>query len=278
MGIRAAERLTGLNRRTVLGILETAGQKCARLLDAKMRNLHPSHVEIDEIWTFVHSKQRKTTEDHPVHGDQYCWLSLDQPTNLILNFHVAKRSKQAAMDFIGDLRARVDDSVFDLTSDGFGPYRHRDGAVFRHFGSAVNYGTEIKTFGQMEPDGPRRYSPVVCTSCRRWDETGCRELKTVTTNRVERQNLNVRLFTRRFTRLTLGYSKKLANLKHAVALTVAFQNFCRKRSAIGNVTPAMAAGLADHVWTVAELLGGNNLGLDRDARNDDGVFAWAPRL
>ena len=166
---------------------------------------------------------------------------------------------------------RVTDDVFDLSTDGYEPYRDSaggTGAVYEHFGYAVNYGTEMKKYGTLlQQDGERRYSPLVCTSCKRRIETGSRITKEITVNHAERQNLNVRLFSRRFTRLTLGFSKKLANLEHAVALMVAFHNFCRPHTALYQKatettpackrTPAMAFGLTDHVWTVAELLAAN---------------------
>ena len=252
-GIRATARLAGVHKQTVLNVLRSAGVHCAALLDAKLRNLKPTHVEIDEIWTFVQKKQYHAL-DHPVFGDQYCWLSLDQPTKLILNWQVAKRTKEAAFRFMGDLRSRVTDDVFDLTTDGYRDYRDYDGAVFRHFRYNVNYGTEIKRYGTLEQQkGERRYSPLICTSCKRNIFTGSRITDEITVNHAERQNLNVRLFTRRFTRLTLGFSKKLANLEHAVALLVAFHNFCRVHSA-HKQTPAQAFGLTDHPWSIAELL------------------------
>jgi hypothetical protein len=155
--------------------------------------------------------------------------------------------------------------VFDMTTDGYGPYRDRDGAVYENFGSNVNYGVEMKTYGTLlQQDDERRYSPMVCTGCKRRVETGGRITKEITVNHAERQNLNVRLFNRRFTRLTLGFSKKLANLEHATALMVAFHNFCRTSKALHKKatdytpscpqTPAMAFGLTDHVWTIKELL------------------------
>jgi IS1 family transposase len=252
VGIRAISRLAGVHKQTVLNVLRSAGVHCAALLDAKLRNLKPSHVEIDEIWTFVQKKAFHAL-DHPVFGDQYCWLSLDEQTKLILNFQVAKRTNDAAHRFISDLKSRLADVSIDLTTDGFTPYLGRTGAVYQNFGLGVNYGTEIKSFGLQDPHGHRRYSPLVCTSCRREVQSGGRERATITVNHAERQNLNVRLFNRRFTRLTLGYSKKLANLEHAVALFVAFHNFCRVHSA-HKQTPAQAFGLTDHAWSIAELL------------------------
>jgi len=267
MGINAIVRLTGVSKPAVLNALRSAGLHCAALLDAKCRNLKPSHVELDEAWTFVQRKQH-LAEDHPVFGNQYCWQSIDQPTKFIINWQVSKRSKRTALQFLGDLRSRVTSHVFDLTTDGFKPYRDFDGAVFRNFGYAVNYGVEVKHYGSLsDQKNERRYSPLICTSCKRFVYTGCRDTREITVNHAERQNLNIRLFNRRFTRLTLGYSKKLANLEHSVALMVAFHNFCRPHSALyqkatettpaKQITPAMAIGLTDHVWTVQELLSEN---------------------
>jgi transposase-like protein/IS1 family transposase len=226
MGINAITRLTGISKPTVLNVLRSAGLHCKALLDAKLRNLKPSHVEIDECWTFVMKKQYHA-KGHPVFGDQYCWLSIDEKTKLILNWQISKRSTGAARDFLRDLRSRVTDDVFDLTTDGYQGYRERYGGVYSAFGRAVNDGTEIKKYGGLLQDDERRYSPLHCTSCKRIAYTGCRVTSEITVNHVERQNLNVRLFNRRFTRLTLGFSKKLANLEHSTALMVAFHNFCR---------------------------------------------------
>jgi len=264
MGINAVARFAQVEKRTVLNVLRSAGQHCVDFLGSKLRDLKPTHVEIDEVWTFVKRKQR-LAKDHPVFGDQYVWLALDEPTKLIITWQVSKRTGEAANRFIGDLRSRVTNDVFDMTTDGFRPYRDRDGAVFQHFGHNVNYATEIKQYGTpIELKDARRYSPPVCIGCRRWLETGARDMRQVTVNHAERQNLNVRLFNRRFTRLTLGFSKKLVNLEYSTALMVAFHNFCRPHKSLYHkaspyfsarqVTPAMAAGLTDHVWSVAELL------------------------
>jgi IS1 family transposase len=263
VGIRAAARLARVSNRAVLNVLRSAGLHCAALLNAKLRNLKPSHVEIDECWTFVLKKQYHAKE-HPVFGDQYCWLSFDEPTKLILNWQISKRSTDAARRFLGDLRSRVTDDIFDLTTDGYHGYRERYGGVFQAFGYGVNYGTEIKQYGRLLQDDERRYSPKICTSCKRIAYTGSRITDEITVNHAERQNLSVRLFNRRFTRLTLGFSKKLANLEHSTALMVAFHNFCRPHSALHlkatettpakAQTPAMAIGLTDHVWTVEELI------------------------
>jgi transposase-like protein/IS1 family transposase len=267
MGIRACARLTGVSNPTVLNVLRSAGLHCKALLEAKLVNLKPTHVEVDEIWTFVHKKQYHAV-NHPVFGDQYCWLALDEPTKLILHWQIAKRSGEAARTFMRELRSRTTSQPFDITTDAYQPYVDRFGAVFRAFGYSVNYGVEKKSYGTLlQQDGERRYSPLVCTSCQRLVHFGARVTAEITVNHVERQNLNVRLFNRRFTRLTLGFSKKFANLEHSTALSVAFHNFCRPHASLykkakdyspaTKTTPAMAAGLTDHVWSIQELLSEN---------------------
>ncbi len=241
IGIRAIARLADVHQQTVLNVLELAGQKCKALLDRKLVNLAVGHVELDEIWCFVGR------------GDQYTFLAMDQQSKLLLHHHIAKRNKEAATDFLEGLKRRLREERFDLTTDNFGPYRGYLGSVFNVFGQNVNHGTETKFFARQNIDGPRRYSPVVCKWVKRRVEIGEREMDSITINHMERTNLSVRLFNRRFTRLTLGYSKKLKNLKHQVALFVAHWNFCRVHSAHGH-TPAQAHGVTDHAWTIEELL------------------------
>lgn len=255
VGIRACERLCGLNRRTVLNVLELAGERCARLLDYKVRAFCPTYVEVDEIWSFVQCKQAKTVKTDLERGDQYTFLAMDAPTKLLIHHHIAKRNGESALEFMHGLRNRTG-GLYNLTSDGYKPYQGSRGAVFQVFGHNVNHGTEVKRFGVIPTDteGYRRYSPPVCTGIWRKARIGTREPNTITVNHMERGNLTIRLFNRRFTRLTLGFSKKLANLKHAVALFVAHYNFCRVHGSLDKRTPAMSAGLADHVWTIAELL------------------------
>lgn len=255
VGIRASERLTGLNRRTVLAVLQVAGQKCLRLLDYKVQNIAPKFVEVDELWSFCRCKQinaRPFSDD----GDQYVFLASDRETKLIISHVVGKRTHENTFWFLRDLRQRTVNR-FQLSTDGFDGYTGQGrapGQVARVFGNAIDFGTEIKSYGH-DPEGQRRYSAPPLTGIRRRCRLGNPNPRMVTTSHAERANLSVRLFNRRFTRLTLGYSKKIENHRHAVALFVAHFNFCRVHSSI-KATPAMAAGLADHVWTVEELLKG----------------------
>jgi transposase-like protein/IS1 family transposase len=259
VGVRAAGRLAGVNRNTVLNILETAGQHCGELLNARLVNLKVSSIEIDEVFGFVNCLEMNTDPDDPkdqMYGDQYVFLGMERTSKLIVHYEIGKRNSGTTNDFLRGLKARID-GRFQLTSDGFADYCGVNyGWVKQIFGEQVDYGIEIKKYGLQDlfPKMKRtRETPAVLQWCKRRAVIGNPDMSKVTVNHMERANLSVRLFNRRFTRKTLGYSKCLRNHRLAVALQIAHFNFCRVHSAHGK-TPAMAAGLADHVWTVAELL------------------------
>ncbi len=252
MGIRAIQRITGLHQETILGILETAGRKAAAYLDAKIRNVTADRIAADEIHSFVFSKQQNTDKNDFERGDQFTFLSVDPRSKLIVNWFVGKRTAINANDFLTDLKNRMA-GQFQLTTDNWQIYSGSEGQVRRVFGENVNYATETKYFAKPAPFLPRRL-----TSIRRHRRIGNPDMNLATTAHAERTNLSARLFTRRFTRCTLGYSKKLENLKHAVALFVWHFDFCRKHGAHG-FTPAFAAGVAPkEPMTIEELLASVN--------------------
>lgn len=257
MGIRACERLMGLNRRTILGILETAGERCARLLDAKVTNVKASHVQIDEIYAFVNCKPQNTTRDDPQRGEFFTYLAVDKASKLILNWRTSKRDGENTLAFMQDLKRRVAERC-QITTDAYMGYWRGNGAVRQVFGSEVDYATEIKVWGKTNLQISRYFNPMRIVGIKRQMRIGNPDLSKATICHAERTNLTVRTFTRRFTRCTIGYSKKLDNLRHAVALFVAHFNFCRVHSA-HNQTPAHTAGLTDHTWNIAELLSPNDL-------------------
>ncbi len=252
VGIRAASRLTLLDQETILNILKIAGDHCTRLLDEKIQNLQVQHVEIDEVFAFVGCLQANTEKDDTEHGDQYGFFAIESKSKLILHWHVGKRDTYTSRDFLEGLKPKIA-GRFQLTSDGFNGYWSPHGGVGLVFGSDVDYATEIKRYALQYPGSLRRFNPVVCTSVRRKARLGNPDLSQTTTNHAERANLSVRLFNRRFTRKTLGYSKTLENHKYAMVLGVAHYNFCRVHSA-HKQTPAQAQGLTDHTWTIKELL------------------------
>lgn len=247
MGIRAVSRLTGLNQETVLNILETAGQKAAAFLDAKVRNVNASVVQADEVYTFVGCRQENALPKETERGGQFTFLSVARDSKLIINWLVGKRTRDNADQFFGDLKTRMANRM-QLVTDGYKGYSGVGGTVASVFGKEVDYCTETKYFGK-----PGEFLPRQVIGFRRRRRIGNPDITMATTAHAERTNLSVRTFTRRFTRCTLGHSKKLENHKLAVALFVAHFNFCRVHSAHGQ-TPAMAAKLTDHAWTIEEML------------------------
>jgi IS1 family transposase len=253
VGVRAIERLASVHRDTVLAVLEVAGWKCARLLDQRVRNVAFASVQVDELFCFVGCKERNNTLASRERGEQYVYLGVDARSKFILNFAIGKRDDVTTQIYIQDLKKRVK-TPFQLTTDGFPAYPTE---IFYSFQDCkVHFAQLVKQYAAKidgEKGYERRYSPSQCIGTRKLIRRGCPAPDQISTSYVERTNLSVRLFNRRFTRLTLGYSKKLANLKHSVALLIAYFNFCRVHSAHGQ-TPAQACGLADHQWTIQELL------------------------
>ena len=252
MGIRAIERFTQLNRRTVLAILETAGEKCAALLDSKIRDVAVESVQCDEMYSFVFCKEANNQAKREDVGEQYTFLAVDRKSKLILSHTIGKRSPENTNVFMQDVRKRVK-SGCQLTTDGFKPYIP---AVNAAFGQDVQFAQQTKVYACAFPMPKRlrhELKPQGVMEVRTRIRTGNPDRALISTSHVERTNLSVRLFNRRYTRLTLGFSKVLENLKHSTALLIGFFNFCRVHSAHG-MTPAQAAGITDHAWTIAELL------------------------
>jgi transposase-like protein/IS1 family transposase len=258
MGIRAIERFTGLNRETVLNILEVAGQKANSLLEQNIRDVKAAQVQADELISFVGMKEHNAEPDDLEHGNFFTYLSIDRASKLIINWRTAKRSKPETYAFLSELKNRVQ-APFQLTTDGWVGYAGYTGSVKRIFGQTIDYAIETKRYAATSGYGAsmvwHRRRRVV--SCRRKAKIGNPDLKMATTSHCERTNLSVRIFNRRFTRLTLGYSKKLENLRHAVALFVWHFDFCRIHSA-HKQTPAQAANLTNRVWKIEELFTSTN--------------------
>ena len=255
--IRSIERLTGVQKKTIMRLLVRVGNACQKLLDERMRDLSLRHVQCDEIWTFVEKKEGRIPEAEKSYriGDQYVFIALDQDTKLIASYAIGKRSADLTRRFMVDLRQRlITGSVFDkdgtlvvqISTDGFSPYPE---AVDLAFGPNVKYGSIVKQYR----NAVRPYTPseMIGTKRRSIFNMEGRE-QSINTSHVERSNLTIRTFIRRFTRLTLGFSKKLENLNAAVALHAAHYNFCRVHSTIRS-TPAMAAGVTNDIWTLEEL-------------------------
>lgn len=248
--VRATARMIGVEHKTVMRVLLRVGQKCERLLNEKMRSLPCRIIQCDEIWTFVGKKEKRVNgKDNPNEvGDQYVFVAMDSETKLIPCFRIGKRNAGNTWYFMQDLEARLAHRV-QLTTDGFRPYVD---AVEDAFGANVDYAMLVKTYSGDE-DSRERYSPSDIVSAVPIPVTGNPKPSLISTSHIERQNLTIRMQLRRFMRLTNAFSKKLVNLKAAIAIHFAWYNFCRVHLSL-RVTPAMAAGLVQTVWNINDLL------------------------
>lgn len=250
--VRATVRMSGVAKNTIAKLLIELGAACSKYQDEVMRNLTCKTIQVDQIWSFVGCKQKnaKPSEDGSVRGDVWTWVALDADTKLIPSFLVGNRDGGHARLFMNDLASRLANRI-QLTSDGHRTYVL---SVPEAFGQEVDWGVLMKMYGDDGAKGPeRRYSPAVCVGCERQTKIGNPEPEKISTSFVERQNLTVRMSMRRFTRLTNGFSKKIENHVAAISLHYMHYNFCRIHQTL-RVTPAMAAGISDHVWSVQELL------------------------
>jgi transposase-like protein/IS1 family transposase len=253
VSIRAITRLTGVHKGTILSLLLTVGAKCAAMFDERVQNLRPRYVQADEAWTFVQKKQKRLKADDPAErGDQYLWVALDSETKLVMTYRVGKRDAQNAYAFVTDLNRRIRPAHrFQITTDGLEGYVP---AIEEAFGADVDFAQLIKNYAQPSTDGPDWFRPsarVVSISTRKI--IGEPDEARISTSHMERANLTWRMTLRRFTRLTNAFSKKLINLEAAVAIMMAFYNFCRVHQTL-RVTPAMEAGLTNRVWSIRDLL------------------------
>jgi IS1 family transposase len=248
--IRSTERMTNTHRDTICRLLVEVGDGCQRIMDEKMRDLTCSNIQVDEIWSFVGKKQAmlKPGDNRQALGDQWTFVAIDRATKLVPSYRVGKRTSENARVFMADLSERLANRV-QLSSDSLNSYVD---AVERAFGADVDYGQIVK-FYDAEPIGPGRYAPPQVTGAVRTVIAGSPDQKQICTSHIERQNLTMRMSMKRFARLTLGFSKKLENLKAAVDLHFAFYNFVRLHRTL-RITPAMAAGIENRVWDLEELV------------------------
>jgi len=248
---RSIERMTGIHRDTVMRLMVRIGNGCAELMDRKMRNLNCQRLQLDELWSFVGMKQKRASQlaDRGEFGDAYTFVALDADTKLVPCFLVGRRTWNDTQIFINDLKSRIIGRP-QITTDMFKPYY---GTIMQAFGNTVDYAQLHKVFASELNTGRGRYSPPIMVDAAKEELIGSPDLAHVSTSFVERQNLSVRMECRRFTRLTNAFSKKLANLKASVALHYAHYNFVRVHRTL-RVTPAMAAGVSDRLWSVEQLL------------------------
>jgi len=252
--LRSTVRITGFALNTITKLLVELGDACAAYEDEHLHDLTATRIECDEIWAFCHAKARNVREEHQGefgYGDVWTWTALDPDTKLMCSWLVGDRDTASANDLMADLASRLRNRV-QITTDGFRPYI---GAIERAFGRDVDYAMLVKQYG-TDPNEERRFSPPVVLSEAVHIVQGTPDETLISTSYVERQNLTMRMGMRRFTRLTNGFSKKLRNHAAAVSLHFFYMNWGRPHKSLANPyprTPAMAAGLADHIWTCEEI-------------------------
>jgi len=251
-GLRATARITGFARMTVEKLLRDLGTACLDYQNATLRGLPCKRIQCDEIWSFVYAKARnlpRAKRGRFGYGDVWTWTALCADTKLVPCWLVGKRDARAARAFLFDLSLRVR-GRFQLTTDAHSAYPD---SVERVFGREIDYATLTKLFG-TDPELETRYSPAHLTGVQAATISGAPDRRHVSTSYVERQNLNMRMSMRRFTRLTNGFSKKVENHAHAVALHFMHYNFARAHQSL-RVSPAMEAGVTNHLWDVQEIAG-----------------------
>jgi IS1 family transposase len=249
--LRAVTRLTGASKKAVSKLMVDAGQAAAWYQDRVFRDLTCKRVQVDEIWAFVYAKQKNVAlakKAPPNAGDVWTWTAIDADTKLIPSWFVGGRDSDAAMIFMEDLASRLANRV-QLTSDGHKAYLE---AVEGAFGSDIDYAMLVKVYGPSL-EGEKRYSPAECIGAVKHRVEGNPDPKYVSTSYSERSNLSVRMHTRRFTRLTNAFSKKVENQAHSVALFALYYNFVRIHKTL-RTTPAMAAGVTKRLWEIGDIV------------------------
>jgi IS1 family transposase len=249
--IRSTCRMTGRSKGAVLALLAELGELCAAFHNVHVRNLKVRRLQCDEIWSFLGAKKKNAKPEQKAEGwgDVWTWTAIDADTKLCVSYLVGGRDAGWAHEFMQDAASRINSRV-QVTTDSHKPYLQ---ALEGAFGMDCDQAMLHKIYGAPSDEEIRRYSAARCIGCDMNVVSGNPDPKHVSTSYVERQNLTMRMSMRRFTRLTNAFSKKVDNHRHAVALYFMYYNFCRVHQTL-RVTPAMEAGLTDHVWTLEELV------------------------
>jgi len=249
--LRATARITDTAFNTVAKLFVDAGRACAAYQDQTLRNLPCKRVQLDEVWSFVYAKQKNVAaakaapEDA---GDVWTWVAIDADTKLVPSWRIGDRSGDTALSFVDDLASRLANRV-QVTTDGHRAYLE---AIEGAFGGDVDYAVLHKVYGAVPETAKGRYSPAECIGIQKRRVEGDPDIRHVSTSYVERQNLTMRMSMRRFTRLTNAFSKKVENHALSVALHYMHYNFARIHKTL-RVTPAMAAGVTDKLWSIEDI-------------------------
>jgi IS1 family transposase len=247
--VRSTCRLTGTAKGTILALIADLGKVCETYHDEHVRNLSSRRVQADEIWSFCYGKDKNVSMDQKAlgAGSVWTWTAIDADSKLIISYLSGQRDAAWASAFLKDVASRVSNRV-QLTTDALKIYV---GAVEVAFGANIDYAMLIKLYGNPQSEG--RYSPGVCIGTERHVVNGSPDPAHISTSYVERSNLSMRMHMRRYTRLTNGFSKKMENHIHMLAIYFMFYNFVRIHKTL-RVTPAMEAGISDHVWSIEDLV------------------------
>lgn len=248
--LRATSRLADVSINTVTKLLVEVGAACQKYHDKFVQNIKSQRVQCDEIWSFVYGKDKNLPENLRGKfgvGSIWTWVALDADSKLAISWLVGNRDAAYAHTFMQDVAARLSNRV-QLTTDGLKAYLEAVGGAF---GDDIDYAQLVKLYGPSI-EGEHRYSPAQCTGAQQEKVTGNPKRKYISTSFVERQNLTMRMNMRRFTRLTNGFSKKVENHAHAIALHFMYYNFVRIHKTL-RVTPAMQAGITKKLWSVEDI-------------------------
>jgi IS1 family transposase len=249
--INATARMAGVSKVTILKLLRDVGEACMAFENKALRNLPCKNIQCDEIWNFCYAKEKNVPEKYRGkfgYGDVWTWTALDADTKLIASWTLGTRGAETARPFMLDLASRLSNRI-QLTTDGHRAYLQ---AVDNAFGCEVDYAMLVKLYGN-DSESETRYSPAECIGCQMVEISGRPERRNISTSYVERHNLTMRMQMRRFTRLTNAHSKKIENLAYALALHFVHYNFARIHQTL-RVTPAMEAGISDHVWDIEDIV------------------------
>jgi transposase-like protein len=254
-------RMTGAAKMTVLSLIREVGAACERFHDANVRYLGTERVQCDEVWSFCYAKEKNVPAElkgKEGFGSIWTWTAIDADSKLLISWLASDRSQEAADALIADLKSRTMMRI-QVSSDGLSLYLDAIAKSFRE--GECDYGEVIKVYGSSNPQpsmnpnsAASRYSPGRLKGIEKHPRFGMPSDKHISTSYMERWNLTLRMQNRRFTRLTNGFSKRIANHRFMLAITVVFYNFCRKHRSLSGQTPAMAAKLTDYVWTASDLL------------------------
>jgi IS1 family transposase len=250
--MRSISRVADVSINTVAKLLVDAGKACAAFHDDKVRGVKARRVQVDEIWSFTAAKQKNVAGmKKPVQGagDTWTWTAIEAETKLLISTLVGGRDSEYAMEFMDDLASRLANRV-QLTSDGHKAYLE---AVEGAFGADVDYAMLVKVYGAAPEGAQVRYSPAECIGAVKHRIEGKPDPNHVSTSYAERQNLTMRMQMRRFTRLTNAFSKKFENHMHMVAIYTVWYNYVKQHKSLKGLSPAMAAGISDTLWSVKDM-------------------------